>query len=103
MRETYALSARHKYCEIHTVTPTHTLRDIDIQRERLIHTEIQTHLETHTNTRNRHTTLRQTHSEPDTHTLRDIMGDTGTETLWESHRDTHPERHTHTLKVIHAH
>ena len=27
----------------HTVTPTHTLRDLDLQRERLTHTEIQTH------------------------------------------------------------
>ena len=51
-------------------------------------------MKTHTNTKNRHTTLRQTHSEPDTHTLRDITGDTGTETLWESHRDTHTETHT---------
>jgi len=34
---------------------------------------------------------------------RDIMGYTGTETLWESHKDTHPERDTHTLRVIHAH
>ena len=50
-------------------------------------------MKTHTNTKNRHTTLRQTHSEPDTHTLRDIMGDTGTETLW-SHTETHTKRHT---------
>ena len=48
------------------MTALHTLRVIDILRERLTdterhkHTERQTHGETHTNTRNRHTTLRQT-------------------------------------------
>ena len=48
MRETYALSERHKHCETHTVTPTHTLRDLDIQRERLTDNEGHKHMERQT-------------------------------------------------------
>ena len=44
-RETYTLSERHKHCETHTATPTHKLRDTDIQRERLTHTERHKHTE----------------------------------------------------------
>ena len=48
MRETYALSERHKHCETHTVTAPHTLRVTDILRERLTDTERHKHTERQT-------------------------------------------------------
>ena len=46
--KTYALSERHKHCDTHTVTPPHTLRDLDIQRERLTDKERHKHTERQT-------------------------------------------------------